>query len=286
MTRHPIETGRIRSLRRAIDAVDDALVLMIAARRALVQRAALLKHAIGDLGRDPERERQVMVRAQSLAAHLAVPTDTARLLMQVAIADALQQQGLPVDLDQDIAGIDRGIMAPAMPTSESEFDESTGRWLRLLPPPKRLAPLLRAVPKALQGRWLERAMLRVLAAPLSTGLLDFMRGRRLGIEVSDLNVRWVIELCDRQLRVVEDEPEASVRGSVTDLLLLASRLEDADTLFFQRRLTLTGDTELGLTVRNLLERLPWDSVPLSMRIVLNRGARLARAARAAHQGEA
>ena len=134
MTRHPIETGRIRSLRRAIDAVDDALVLMIAARRALVQRAALLKHAIGDLGRDPERERRVMVRAQSLAAHLAVPTDTARLLMQVAIADALQQQGLPVDLDQDIAGIDRGIMAPAMPTSESEFDESTGRWLRLLPP--------------------------------------------------------------------------------------------------------------------------------------------------------
>ena len=67
-----------------------------------------------------------------------------------------------------------------------------------------------------------------------------------------------------------------MRGSVTDLLLLAGRLEDADTLFFQRRLVLTGDTELGLTARNLLDRLPWESVPLGLRIVLNRGARFAR----------
>ncbi len=75
-----------------------------------------------------------------------------------------------------------------------------------------------------------------------------------------------------------------MRGSATDLLLLASRLEDADTLFFQRRLELTGDTELGLTARNMLERLPWASIPLGLRIALNRGARFARAARAAHRG--
>ena len=61
--------------------------------------------------------------------------------------------------------------------------------------------------------------------------------------------------------------------------LLASRLEDADTLFFHRRLELTGDVELGLAVRNLLDQLPWDSLPLGLRIALNRGARLARAAR-------
>ena len=64
---------------------------------------------------------------------------------------------------------------------------------------------------------------------------------------------------------------------------LASRLEDADTLFFQRRLELTGDTELGLTARNLLDRLPWESVPLGLRVVLNRCARLASEARSAHQ---
>ncbi|MDQ6645877.1 MAG: hypothetical protein M3Y93_01400 [Pseudomonadota bacterium] len=64
---------------------------------------------------------------------------------------------------------------------------------------------------------------------------------------------------------------------------MAGRLEDADTLFFQRRLRLTGDTELGLTARNMLDRLPWESIPLALRIVMNRSARFARTARAAYR---
>lgn len=165
-------------------------------------------------------------------------------------------------------------------------NESPARAARLLPPPSRLAPWLRVLPPTLQQRLLERVLARVLAAPIAAGALDFMRGRRLGIDVADLDLHWVIELHDGRLTVGGAAPEASVRGSATDLLLLASRLEDADTLFFQRRLMLTGDTELGLTARNLLERLPWESIPLGLRIALNRGARLARDARAAHQGDA
>ena len=95
-----------------------------------------------------------------------------------------------------------------------------------------------------------------------------------------------LELHDGRLCVGDGIPEAGVRGSATDLLLLASRLEDADTLFFQRALELTGDTELGLIARNLLERLPWESVPLGLRIALNRGVRFARAAREAHRRQA
>src|SRR3546814_17833041 len=85
---------------------------------------------------------------------------------------------------------------------------------------------------------------------------------------------WSSDVCSSDL----------VRGTATDLLLLAARLADADTLFFQRRLVLTGDTELGLTVRNLLDRLPWEAVPLAVRIRLKRGARLTRAARLAPPG--
>jgi predicted lipid carrier protein YhbT len=74
-----------------------------------------------------------------------------------------------------------------------------------------------------------------------------------------------------------------VRGEVTDLMLLASRLEDADTLFFHRRLQLTGDVELGLLVRNLLDQLPWETLPRPLRTALEGGARLARAAREARE---
>src|SRR3546814_17607886 len=83
--------------------------------------------------------------------------------------------------------------------------------------------------------------MRVLQASLAGGDLDFMQGRRLGIEVTDLDLRWVVERRGDQLHVDQGEVEASVRGTATDLLLLAARLEDADTLFFQRRLVLTGD---------------------------------------------
>jgi predicted lipid carrier protein YhbT len=74
-----------------------------------------------------------------------------------------------------------------------------------------------------------------------------------------------------------------VRGEVTDLLLLASRLEDADTLFFHRRLQLTGDVELGLLVRNLLDRLPWETLPRPLQAALEGCARLARDVREARQ---
>ena len=144
---------------------------------------------------------------------------------------------------------------------------------------------MRLVPRRALARLLETAMAHVLKESLRVGDLDFMQGRRLGIETTDLEFCFVVELQGRELRVVDAAAEASVRGSVTDLLLLASRLEDADTLFFQRRLMLTGDTELGLTARNLLDRLPWENVPLGLRIALNRGARFARAARAAHRRE-
>lgn len=42
-------------------------------------------------------------------------------------------------------------------------------------------------------------------------------------------------------------------------MLLASRKEDSDTLFFQRRLKMQGDTDLGLYVKNLLDGMDMDS---------------------------
>ena len=201
-------------------------------------------------------------------------------MLGLAIGAACRAQGLPADLDQGDATGDGGKIAATM---QARSDSTPPQpLLRLLPPPRRLAPLLRALPPAAQGRLLERAMARVLAGPMADGALQFMAGRRLGIEVADLGLRWVVELQGERLAVVDAPAEATVRGSATDLLLLAGRLEDADTLFFQRRLVLTGDVELGLTARNLLERLPWDKVPLGLRILFNRGARLAAAARAAH----
>jgi O2-independent ubiquinone biosynthesis accessory factor UbiT len=263
-----------------IDAVDDGMVALLAARHRLVDLAGGLKRRLGAPVKDARREHRVHQRAARLSRHLGLPEESTRRLFDLVIGDACRQQSAgttagPPYLETSPMNLD---MVPA-PTT---FARGT-RWLRLLPPPQRLAPLLQAVPARWQARLLEAAMSRVLGAAADDGSLDFMRGRRIAIEVSDLRLRWVLEMREDGLRVVEDAPEASVRGSATDLLLLAGRLEDADTLFFQRALVMTGDTELGLTARNLLDRLPWESIPLGLRIVLNRGARLARDAREAYR---
>ncbi|WP_188660483.1 ubiquinone anaerobic biosynthesis accessory factor UbiT [Arenimonas soli] len=252
-------------LRRGVDGLDDAMLLMMAGRRRLVAGLAAAKRRAGLPVRDPAREDQVLARGHGLARRLGLPPGLARSQLELLIADACRLQ------DPESGG-----------TMTASVSPSPLRWF---PPPRRWAPLLRLVPAPWQRQALEQAVGHLLARPIGAGDLDFMQGRRLGIEVSDLGLAWVLELDGTRLRAVDAQSDASVRGSATDLLLLASRLEDADTLFFQRRLEVTGDTELGLTARNLLDRLPWESVPLGVRILLNRGARAARAAREAWQGD-
>ncbi|MGQ4582682.1 ubiquinone anaerobic biosynthesis accessory factor UbiT [Lysobacter sp. F60174L2] len=278
----------LAEVRRAIDVVDDASLLLLAVRGRLAVAAGRCKRAQRRPVHDLQREARVHVRAQRLAARVGVPADTARAAITLAIADARRRQRRADDLGQGRDRSSARTMPAIMPNPSDTPSAAPGaapaRWLlRLLPPPRRLAPALRALPAASRHRAIERACSKVLAPSLASGDLDFMQGRRLGIEVTDLGLRWTVERDGDRLRVGDDSAEASVRGTATDLLLLAARLEDADTLFFQRRLVLTGDVELGLTVRNLLERLPWESVPLGVRIGLNRGARLARAAREAHR---
>jgi predicted lipid carrier protein YhbT/chorismate mutase len=271
-------------LRSAIDQVDDGLIVLIAARRRLVRAIAAAKRHAGIAAADPQREHAVHERARRVAALLQVPAPTAQRMIDLVIDDARALQQLSLDRRQGDASNDTRRLAPMTLPSPTASSSATS-WLRFLPPPSRFAPLLRAVPHAWQRHVLERAVAHVLAAPLSDGALDFLQGRRLGIAVTDLGLSWTLELRGQRLCASGAAAEATVRGSATDLLLLASRLEDADTLFFQRRLMLTGDTELGLTARNLLDRLPWESIPLALRIALNRAARFARSARAAHRGE-
>lgn len=268
--------------RRAIDHVDDAFLLLFAARRRIVGALAPIKRRCGETGRNPERETRVHARAQRLASKLNVPDATARKLLEILISDACRQQGLTADPDQGAAAADAGMLASTMTATFENARTSAHPWLRWVPPPRRLRPLLHTIPRGLQARIVEAVLGRAVA-PLRDGeTLTFMDGRRFGIDVADLDVRWTLEWRDGRLCIGTGAAEATVRGSLTDLLLLASRLEDADTLFFQRRLVLTGDTELGLTLRNVLDRLPWEQVPLGLRIALNRLARFAHAARVAH----
>ena len=59
---------------------------------------------------------------------------------------------------------------------------------------------------------------------------------------------------ERQL-VAPAVADLTLSATAHDFLLLAQRQQDPDTLFFSRRLSMEGDTELGLVVKNALDAI-------------------------------
>ncbi|MDP2132291.1 MAG: SCP2 sterol-binding domain-containing protein [Sulfuritalea sp.] len=53
------------------------------------------------------------------------------------------------------------------------------------------------------------------------------------------------------------QPDLQFAARLSAFLQMVSRQEDPDTLFFNRSLSIEGDTELGLRVKNMLDALEW-----------------------------
>jgi len=55
-------------------------------------------------------------------------------------------------------------------------------------------------------------------------------------------------------------PDLILRAKLAAFLQLLMRQEDPDTLFFRRELSIEGDTELGLAVKNMLDAMEWPRI--------------------------
>lgn len=74
----------------------------------------------------------------------------------------------------------------------------------------------------------------------------------------DIDLQWFTSVVNGKLVVSQNaQADVSFSADASDLLMIAARKQDPDTLFFQRRLVIEGDTELGLYVKNLMEPLNW-----------------------------
>jgi predicted lipid carrier protein YhbT len=93
--------------------------------------------------------------------------------------------------------------------------------------------------------------------------LDFLDGKWLKIEVTDLDKQWYFTLLDGKLTMTENLDQADICFScdMNSMVLLAAKKVDPDTLFFRRKLLITGDTELGLEVKNFIDNLELDNLP-------------------------
>ena len=69
------------------------------------------------------------------------------------------------------------------------------------------------------------------------------------------------QACSAPLFSVPQTPDLSFRANLSAFMQMLARQEDPDTLFFNRELSIEGDTELGLVVKNMLDAVEWPQLP-------------------------
>lgn len=122
--------------------------------------------------------------------------------------------------------------------------------------------LSKAVPKNLQARALEPMLNHALAELIDNGDFDFLEGHCCAIAVRERNLSWHLCFDGARLSVIpERTPDVTISATIPAFLSLVSQNADPDALFFQRQLSIEGDVELGLYVKNLLDALDEDDLP-------------------------
>lgn len=124
-------------------------------------------------------------------------------------------------------------------------------------------------PVPLQRAIAERLFGQVLKPLLIEGELDFIASACVEVHITDINQRWYFQVVQQQIQVHRHgQAQVCFSGDLESLLLMASQAVDPDTLFFQRKLSISGDTELGLTLKNLLDSLELTQLPFFVRTPL------------------
>jgi len=138
----------------------------------------------------------------------------------------------------------------------------------------------RYVPTKVHSQLLVLFLNRMLITSLKQGDLDFLRNKKLNIEVKDAHINYSMGISNDRLITMPlaGDSDLMIRANTYDFLMLVARKEDPDTLVFQRRLVMQGDTELGLELKNFLDSLDMESSGLFTVIesMLNKGLPLYR----------
>jgi predicted lipid carrier protein YhbT len=126
--------------------------------------------------------------------------------------------------------------------------------------PKPVGDLLARLPAYPGSLLFVNGLNLALADKLADDVTLLLRGKKLRLCVTD--TQWAFDFAWSNGRFVASHPsvtnpaaDLTISASACDFVLLAQRKEDPDTLFFSRRLSMEGDTELGLLVKNTMDAI-------------------------------
>ena len=123
--------------------------------------------------------------------------------------------------------------------------------------PEPVGAVLSRLPAYPGSLLLVTALNTVLGTQLPADVKQYLAKKKLRIHVRDARLTFDFTCVAGRFVACQPQPatDLTVSANAQDFVRLARRQEDPDTLFFNRRLSMEGDTELGLIVKNALDAL-------------------------------
>jgi len=132
--------------------------------------------------------------------------------------------------------------------------------------PDKLGWIVTKMPKSINAQLTQKILNSIFSEQISDGDFDFLEGRLLQIEIIDaclfisLSYRGNSVICQHiQNKVCHADATLSINS--LDAINLIQQNVDPDTLFFQRKLKIKGDTELAHHVKNTIDTLNPEGIP-------------------------
>jgi O2-independent ubiquinone biosynthesis accessory factor UbiT len=123
--------------------------------------------------------------------------------------------------------------------------------------PRTVQKVVSRLPRYPASRAFTTLLNLTLRRKFPSDVLEALEGHCFVIEAEDAGVQLMFTI--RRQRFVPThtatEPTLRFRASTWDYITLAAREADPDTLFFNRRLSIEGDTETALLVKNTMDTI-------------------------------
>lgn len=151
-------------------------------------------------------------------------------------------------------------MSKLMPLATSASGSQLNEMLDKLSP--YLFKPITLIPKPLSEHLITSLLNKLFSQAIVEEELAFLQGNWLNLTIRNSNFSCFITYIDEanphligtlQLPEHIDQAQVTFSADIQSLILLANKKVDPDTLFFQRRLLVTGDTELGLSIKNFID---------------------------------
>lgn len=118
---------------------------------------------------------------------------------------------------------------------------------------------LTALPPASLATLLAHVLHHLLRGQPIARRLAELEGAAVALQIEAPARELVLAVRDgRLVAAPHARPDVAIRGTLDAFAALAARSEDADALFFHGRLSMSGDTAIGVHVKNLLDALEYD----------------------------